>query len=293
MSDLLAPSLEVAAALTQGQPVVALESSVWVQGLPWPANWETAQAVEQTVRDEGAVPAIIWVEDGLIHYGLSQAVLEELCRNPRGQKLNVSDLPSALAARKPGATTVSASLKAAELLGLKVFATGGIGGVHRGWQHHPDFSSDLGELSRSHVLTVCTGVKCVLDVEATVECLEAMAIPVYRYQTDFFPEFFCGGNRSFGCRHDTPQEIAAATQCSRQILGRAGLVVQEPPVSIASSQLHKWLHKGLGQVPKGGKEVTPFLLQWLAKASQGQTVEVNRHLLVANAKLAAQIARNL
>lgn len=282
--------MEVAAALASGQPIVALESSVWVQGLAWPANWETAQQVEQAVRDEGAVPAVIWVDEGLIHFGLNAAALENLCKEPRGAKLNVADLPGALATRAAGATTVSASLRAAEMLGLKVFATGGVGGVHRGWSEHPDLSADLLEMARTPLLTVCAGVKCVLDVEATLEALETLAIPVYRYQTDTFPEFFSAGSRTYGWRLETVEEICRAYQLGRQILGRGSLVVQEPPTSISPKVLHKWLHKGLASVPKGGKEVTPFLLQWLAKSSLGQTVEVNKGLLVSNARLAAQIA---
>jgi len=242
------------------------------------------------VRDEGAIPAVIWIEDGLIHFGLSSAALENLCKEPRGSKLNVADLPGALAARAPGATTVSASLRAAEMLGLKVFATGGVGGVHRGWNEHPDLSADLLEMARTPLLTVCAGVKCVLDVEATLEALETMAIPVYRYRTDTFPEFFSAGTRTYGWRMDEVAGISRAYQLGRQILGRGCLVVQEPPTSIAPKVLHKWLHKGLATVPKGGKEVTPYLLQYLAKASAGQTVEVNKGLLISNARLAAQIA---
>lgn len=282
--------MEVAAALASGQPIVALESSVWVQGLAWPANWETARQVEQAVRDQGAIPAVIWVDEGLIHFGMNAAALENLCKEPRGSKLNVADLPGALATRAAGATTVSASLRAAEMLGLKVFATGGVGGVHRGWNEHPDLSADLLEMARTPLLTVCAGVKCVLDVEATLEALETLAIPVYRYQTDTFPEFFSAGSRIYGTRLDSLAEITRAYQLGRQILGRGCLVVQSPPSSISPKVLHKWLHKGLASVPKGGKEVTPFLLQWLAKNSSGQTVEVNKDLLVSNARLAAQIA---
>jgi len=290
LADFLSPSMEVAAALASGQPIVALESSVWVQGLSWPTNWETAQLVDQAVREEGAIPALIWVDEGLIHFGLNTHTLEDLCKDPRGTKLNVADLPAALATRSAGATTVSASLRAAEMLGLKVFATGGVGGVHRGWNEHPDLSADLLELARTPLLTVCAGVKCVLDVEATLEALETLAIPVYRYQTDTFPEFFSAGSRVYGTRLDTVADIVRAYDLGRQILGRGSLVVQDPPSSISSKILHKWLHKGLASVPKGGKEVTPFLLQWLAKASNGQTVDINRGLLVSNARLAAQLA---
>ena len=293
MPDFLSPSLEVAAALSAGKPVVALESSVWVQGLPWPQNWEAAQQVEQAVRDEGGVPALIWVEGGLIHYGLGAPELQSLCREPRGTKLNVADLPAALATKQCGSTTVSASLRAAELMGLKVFSTGGIGGVHRGWQQHPDLSSDLTELSRSPVVTVSAGVKCVLDLDVTLEAIETLAIPVWRYQTDTFPEFYCRGTRSYGQRLDRPEDIAGASRLSRQILGKAGLVVQDPPSQVEPKLLHKWLHKGLSLAPKGGKDVTPFLLEHLAKASQGQTLQVNTQLLVANARLATRIARAL
>lgn len=293
MAEFLAPSPEVAEALAQGRPLVALESSVWVQGLPWPHNWEAAQEVDQAVRAEGAVPALLWVEGGQLVAGLAPDRLEQLCREPRGMKLNVADLPLALASGQPGATTVSASLKAAELLGIRVFATGGIGGIHRGWQETPDVSADLGELSRSPVLTVCAGVKSVLDVPATLEALESLAIPVYRWGCDYFPEFYCAGSRVFGQRLDSPEAIARTSQLSCQILGRAGLVVQCAPTTLSLGQLQEWLEEGLAQAPRGGKEVTPFLLAWLGRASQGRTLEVNRQLLVANARLAAQIARHL
>ncbi len=283
-------SQEVASALEAGRPIVALESSVWVQGLKWPSNWETAQQVEAAVRAEGAVPAVIWVEDGRIHYGLSEGVLEDLCRHPRGSKLNVADLPAALATRAAGATTVSASLRAAELMGIKVFATGGIGGIHRGWQDHLDVSADLAELARSPVLTVCAGAKCVLDLTATLEALESLAIPIYRYACDGFPEFFCRGKNSLGTRFNIPAELARAADLSKPMLGRAGLVVQDPPDPLDPEQVRMWLQQGLDQAPRGGKEVTPFLLTWMAQISDGQTVAVNRRLLVANARLAAQIA---
>ena len=290
MSEALSPSLEVASALSEGRPVVALESSVWVQGLPWPANFETALEVEEAVRSEGATPAIIWLEDGLVHYGLSHPVLEELCQHPRGSKLNVSDLPVALLRKQPGATTVSATLRAAQWLGLKVFATGGIGGVHRGWQQHLDISSDLGEIARSRVLTVAAGVKCVLDVGATLEALESLAIPVYRVGTERFPEFYCAGELSSGHRIDDPAEVARASQLSLELLGHAGLAVRETPHPLPREQVMAWLEQGLLQAPSVGKEVTPFLLGYLGQASQGATTRVNRELLVANARLAAQIA---
>ena len=293
MVDILSPSPEVASALSEGRPVVALESSVWVQGLPWPHNWEAAQEVQNAVREEGATPAVLWLEDGLIHVGLSPATLQALCQSPRGSKLNVADLPVALANRQAGATTVSASLRAAELMGLKVFATGGIGGVHRNWQDHPDISADLLELSRSPVITVCAGVKSVLDIAATLEALETLAIPVYRFGCDAFPEFYTPGNHDFGTRLDSPEAIANTARYSRQILGRAGLVVQNPPTAMDPKQLALWLEEGLRQAPRGGKAVTPFLLSWLGKASGGQTLDVNRQLLVANARLAAQISHYL
>lgn len=293
MAEFLSPSLEVASALSEGRPVVALESSVWVQGLPWPHNWEAAQEVQNAVREEGATPAVLWLEDGLIHVGLSPAALQDLCQNPRGSKLNVADLPVALANRQAGATTVSASLRAAELTGLRVFATGGIGGVHRNWQEHPDISADLLELSRSPVLTVCAGVKSVLDITATLEALETLAIPVYRFGCDAFPEFYTPGSHDFGTRLDSAEAIATTARFSRQILGQAGLVVQNPPTAIDPAKLSLWLDEGLRVAPRGGKAVTPFLLSWLGQASGGQTLEVNRQLLVANARLAAQISHHL
>jgi pseudouridine-5'-phosphate glycosidase len=299
LPDHLRLSEEVRDALTQGRGVVALESSVWCQGLPRPLNFETAQEMEAQVRLAGAVPALLWLEQGEVRCGASVAELERLCADTTAVKVGAGDLPGALASNKLGATTVSASLALADRLGIRTFATGGIGGVHRDWTAYLDISSDLRQLGRTRCLTVCAGAKSVLDISTTLEQLESLAVPLITFRTDNFPEFYSKGKKApFGTRLEEAGQVAQAYRFSLDLLGRAPLVVQSVPeeYAIASQTVEAWVAAGTEAAQqKGvtGKALTPFLLGYLAEQSSGQTLDANRVLLLHNAHLAGQIAVEL
>lgn len=287
---------EVEEALRRGTPVVALESSVWAQGLPRPMNFEVAREVCAQVRAGGAVPAVIVLKDGKVHYGLPDDELEALCGRTNMAKVGVGDFPGILARGEAGATTVSATLIAAEHVGIDVMATGGVGGVHLNWTTRLDLSADLGQLCRTRCLTVCSGVKSVLDIPSTVEMLETLGIPVALYRTDTFPQFYTRGRAiPIGFRVDTPEEAAKAHLRSVEVLGRGLMVAQPVPEehALPVERVEEWLQEGLKRADSErahGKALTPFLLDHLARASAGATLEANRALLLANAHLAARIA---
>lgn len=290
---------EVREALAGEQGVVALESSVWCQGLPRPLNFETAQEMEAQVRLAGAVPALMWLENGQVRCGASTAELEKLCADTTAVKVGAGDLPGVLASKKLGATTVSATLALADRLGISTFATGGIGGVHRDWTAYLDISSDLRQLGRTRCLTVCAGAKSVLDISTTLEQLESLAVPLITYRTDNFPEFYSKGKKApFGSRIDEPDQVAAAFRVSLDLLNRAPLVVQSVPdeYAIASKTVEAWVATGSEEAQKKGvlgKALTPYLLTYLAEQSLGQTLDANRVLLLHNAHLAGLIAVEL
>ena len=290
---------EVKEGLANGNGVVALESSVWCQGLPRPLNFETAQEMEAQVRLAGAVPALLWLENGKVHCGADAAQLEKLCAETTAVKVGAGDLPGVLASKKLGATTVSASLALADRLGISAFATGGIGGVHRDWTAYLDISSDLRQLGRTRCLTVCAGAKSVLDISTTLEQLESLAVPLITFRTDNFPEFYSKGKKApFGTRLDEAGQVAQAFRVSLDLLERAPLVVQSVPdeYAIASKTVDAWVAAGNEQAhAKGvvGKALTPFLLTYLAEQSSGQTLDANRVLLLHNAHLAGLIAVEL
>jgi pseudouridylate synthase len=287
---------EVAEGLESGKPVVALESSVWCQGLPRPFNLETALEMEAQVRLAGAIPALTWLENGKARIGCNASELEALCQATDVSKVGAGDLPGVLATGRTGATTVSGTLVLADRLGIEVFATGGIGGVHRGWSKQLDISADLMQLTRSRCLTVCSGAKSVLDISTTLERLESLAVPLLLYRTDNFPEFYHEGKAApFGTRCDEPQEVAEALELSLDLYAHAPLVVQSIPseYAIAAAQLEKWVTDGMAKAEEQqieGKAVTPFLLNYIAEISDGQTLDSNRVLLLHNAHLAGQIA---
>jgi len=287
---------EVEEALSVGKPVVALESSVWCQGLPRPFNLETAVEMEAQVRLAGAVPALVWLESGKAHVGCSEVQLEALCGFEEVRKVGAGDLPGVLATKDKGATTVSGTLVLADALGIGVFATGGIGGVHRGWSTLLDVSSDLLQLTRSRCTTVCSGAKSVLDISTTLEKLESLAVPLLLYRTDSFPEFYNAGSEApFGTRCQEPDDVARAVEISLELYNHAPLVVQQIPTeyAIPRTKLEKWVEEGVEKAKTDGvegKAVTPFLLNHLAEVSDGQTLDANRVLLLHNAHLAGQIA---
>jgi pseudouridine-5'-phosphate glycosidase len=290
------PSPEVSAALRAGAPVVALESTLLAHGLPAPRNREVADRLEADVRAHGAVPATVAVLDGTPRVGLTAAELDRVCAGGL-TKLSVRDLGVAVGLRRDGATTVAATAALAAAAGVAVFATGGLGGVHRGARKSWDVSADLAALSRTPVLTVCSGVKSILDVGATLELLETSSVPVLGYRTDAFPGFY---RRDSGLpvpwRIDDPAQVAAAWRAHRELGGGSGLVLAQP-VPIADEMdagLHdRLLAEGLELVAMRrvtGKDVTPVLLEHFHAASGGASLTANVALVRANAELAAQVA---
>lgn len=290
---------EVAEAMAQGRPIVALESCVWAQGLPRPMNYDVAQETCRAVRDAGAVPAIICVLDGVANIGLNDEQLKLLCKRKGISKVGSGDLPAAISKGKSGAATVSCSLVLAEKAGIDVFATGGLGGVHSNWTTHFDVSSDLGQLRQTRCLTVCSGTKAVLDVTTTVEVFEMLGLPLAFYGCDTLPRFFTSGVPvGIGVRVDSPAEVVSIHRTSLECL-KCGLLVTNPvpaDKAVAAEDIDAHLRAGLKLAEEehiSGKQVTPFLLDFLARATHGATLEANRALLVANASLAAKIACEL
>lgn len=289
---------EVAAALDEGRPLVALESSVVAQGLPQPENLSAADAMLSAVRQEGAVPAMVALIDGHLHVGLSQDEVERLATTDGVAKVSRRDLAANLAAHSLGATTVSATMIAARLAGIRFFATGGIGGVHRNWQDHPDVSSDLAELARTPVAVVASGAKSILDIPATLEALESHGVPVVGYRTTRFPAFYVADS-GFGLTHraDDSAKLARIAAAQWSLLPDSGFLIANPPPpenALDAATLEAWTAEALREAKeKGivGAAITPHLLNRLHALSGGQTRACNVALLLANARLAAQVAR--
>ncbi len=288
-------SNEVAQALRAGLPLVALESAVITHGLPRPDNAQLAQALEQEVRDQGATPATVGLLDGKIHLGLSAAELLRLANEDGARKISRRDFSIALARRENGGTTVAATLFAAHTAGIHVFATGGIGGVHRGSPF--DISADLPELGRSPLVVVCAGAKAILDLPATLEVLETQGVSIIGYQTDAFPAFYSmDSGLPVNIRVDSPEEIAHIAREQWQLgLTSALLVVQPPPADIAlpCDQVEMWIEEALEEAHQHkitGAAVTPFLLDRMSQLSGGASLRANLALLRNNARLAARIA---
>ena len=294
----LTHSPEVARALAAGQPVVALESTIITHGMPWPQNVETARAVEACVRDHGAVPATIAIMAGRIHIGLTEAELDALGQARGVAKLSRADLAACLASGGIGATTVAATMICARLAGIGVFATGGIGGVHRGAETSFDISADLMELAQTPVTVVAAGAKAILDLPKTLEVLETQGVPVIAFGQDEFPAFW---SRSSGLkaplRMDSAAEIAAAHRM-RQTLGLPGgqLVANPipPEAEIPRAEITPVIEAALAEAEAQGiaaKAVTPFLLQRIFEMTAGRSLQSNIALVLNNARLAAEIAR--
>lgn len=291
---------EIKDALAQGLGVVALESTVITHGLPFPQNLETAIAMENAVRRSGAVPATIAIIDGQIRVGLSADELDLLAKRPKGSVLKCSrrDLPYVLATKGSGSTTVAATMILAQLTGIKVFATGGIGGVHRG---HPfDVSADLMELGQTPVTVVCSGAKAILDIPATLEVLETQGVPVIGYQTADFPAFY---SRSSGLpvplQADSGQVIAEIIY-NKEALGLTNgilVTVPVPEVDELSSELaESWIKVATQEADAAGitgAAVTPWLLDRLATLSEGKSMTANISLLIHNGQVAGEIAVEL
>lgn len=300
MNPLLHLSEEVADALEGKRPVVALESTIIAHGMPWPKNVETAREVEQIVREQGAVPATIAVLDGKLHIGLSNEQLDLLGNSKEVLKVSLRDLPYVMTRGLHGATTVAATMRLAGMAGINVFVTGGIGGVHRGATHSMDISADLTEMSRTNVAVVSAGVKSILDIGLTLEMLETLGIPVVTAGSDDFPSFY---SRKSGyaspLRLDEPSSLAALLK-NKWELGLEGAVLIANPVPAAYEVPFETMEghiqaalQAADQQQVSGKDITPFLLRYLAVRTGGESLEANIALVKNNARLGGQIAVRL
>lgn len=300
LSQFLKISGPVADAIKSGKPVVALESTIITHGMPWPQNLETAIEVEQTVLDCGAVPATIAVIEGIIHVGLSREELSSLAQMQNVRKLSRADIGHALVLKDNGSTTVAATMICADLAGIKVFATGGLGGVHRGAAETMDISADLGEFLQTPVLVVCAGAKAILDVPKTLEVLETLGVPVVAYGTDKFPAFW---SRDSGLaaplRLDSETQIAQFVDMRKGLRQRGGMIVANPvPAAdeILRADLEPLISQALNEAADNGiagKDVTPYLLQRIFELTNGQSLITNIALVKNNARLAAKIAAEM
>ena len=298
-SDLIRFSPEVADAQAKGIPVVALESTIITHGMPFPRNLEMARDVEDAIRAEGAVPATIAIIDGSIHIGLEQAQMEKLAQTPHNQvmKLSRADLAICIALGRTGATTVAATMICARLAGISVFATGGIGGVHRGAETSFDVSADLRELAQTPVTVVCAGAKAILDLPKTLEMLETLGVPVIAYGQDQLPAFW---SRESGLRAplrmDDVDTIARAASVRTRLGVPGGLLVVNPippEAEIARSVIGPIVEQALADAAKhkiAAKAVTPYLLQRIFDLTEGRSLEANIALVLNNARLGARIA---
>ena len=291
-------SAEVERALCGGHPVVALESTILCHGLPFPANLETHRAAEEAVRREGAVPALVSVVDGVPRAGFSPAEVESLARAGRSvRKATTRDLGLLAARRESGATTVAATMAIASAAGIRVFATGGIGGVHRGVAQTFDVSADLLELSRTRVAVVASGAKAVLDLPKTLEALETLGVPVLGFGTSEFPAFWIrGSGLPLEVCCDDAREVAGVVLAHWSWPVAGGVLVANPvPVeaALAKEDVDEAIERSLAAAQAAGvtgKAVTPYLLARLAEETGGRTVAANRALVVSNAAVAARIA---
>ena len=289
-------SAEVSAAIKAGKPIVALESTIISHGLPRPSNLEVALECERIVRDAGAVPATIALLDGKILVGLEQSELEAIANRDDISKASIRDLAIIVAQGKSAATTVAATAHIAALAGIHVFATGGLGGVHRGANESFDESADLTALANVDMTMICAGVKSILDVPATLERLETLAISLVGYKTTAFPGFYLtDSGYTLEHRVDSPAEIAAIIQARKEVgtLNKA-LVVANPVVKEMDKARHdEILKSGLEKADKHGiigKDVTPFLLEHFHTTSKGESLAINTEIIKANCLLGAQIA---
>ncbi len=298
MTGPLVVSDEVSAAVRAGRPVVALESTILAHGLPRGENRQVAAKIEAAVRANGAVPATIAVLDGAIRVGLGAAELDRLCSSAEIAKLSVRDLGVALALGVPGATTVASTAALAHRAGISVFATGGLGGVHREAGRTFDVSADLRVLASTPIVVVCAGVKSILDVGGTLEYLETLSVPVLGYRSDRFPGFYLSDSGfTVPWRIDEPEQAAAVLAARRRLaLDQAGVVVANPlpPDRQLDPELHdRTLAQGLAILAAEsvtGKDVTPRLLAHFHAATAGASLRVNVELVLSNAALAARIA---
>lgn len=292
---------EVQRALDAGQPVVALESTIISHGMPYPQNVATALQVEQEVRNHGAVPATIAIVNGRLKAGLSAAEIEALGKSGRDVvKVSRRDVPFIVAAGATGATTVASTMIIAAMAGIRLFATGGIGGVHRGAQQSFDVSADLQELAQTPVAVVCAGAKSILDLRLTLEYLETHGVPVVGYQTNALPAFFTRDSAfSVDYRLDTPQEIARALHVKWAMSLKGGMVIANPipeAYAMPRAAIDAAIEQALAEAQAqniGGKESTPFLLARVCDITGGDSLAANIQLVLNNARLASAVGIEL
>lgn len=298
--DLIIIAAEVRDALAEGRAVVALESTIVTHGMPQPHNLETARAVEEIVRSEGAVPATIALVDGRIRVGLERAELDRLASAAGAAKASRRDLATHLATRATAGTTVTATMIAAAKAGIAIFATGGIGGVHRGAAQTFDVSADLIELSRTPVAVVCAGAKSILDLPKTLEVLETFGVPVLGYRTDDFPAFFARtSGHKVDHRFDSPGELAEVIATQMRLRLDTGILITNPIAeadALPASEIEARIDEACRDAERAGiagKALTPFLLQRINELTGGRSLTANIALIKSNAALAAQVGIEL
>ena len=290
-------SAEVRDALAARRPVVALETTIVTHGMPYPENLETARCLESEVRSRGAIPATIAVLDGAVRVGLSQSELESLATTKGVLKLSRNDLAYAISTGQPGATTVAATMICARLAGIRIFATGGIGGVHRGAETSFDISADLEELARTSVAVVCAGAKALLDLPKTIEYLETRGVPVIGYRTSEFPAFWSrSSGLPLGLRLDSAAEIARLLELKWSLGLEGGALVANPIApadEIPATEMSDYIDRAVADAADRritGKGVTPYILARLAEITEGRSLRANIALVRSNARLAAELA---
>lgn len=300
LNNYLSIKSEVESALKNGLPVVALESTIISHGMPYPENIKTAKEVERIVRENGAIPATIAILNGKLTVGLDEVELELLGKSKDIVKTSRRDLPFIIAKEMNGATTVAATMIIAAMAGIKIFATGGIGGVHRHAQETFDISADLQELANTNVAVVCAGAKSILDIGLTLEYLETQGVPVVGFETDEFPAFY---TRKSGFkvdyRVDSESELAEAIKAKWDLQLKGGLVIGNPipyEYEMNHEEINDAINQALVEADENGikgKEITPFLLSKIKEITEGKSLESNIQLVYNNARLAAKLSVEL
>ena len=300
MKQYLSFSEEVLTAKQNNQSIVALESTIISHGMPYPKNVETARLVEKLIRENGAVPATIAIMNGEIKIGLSEEELESLGNSDHVAKASRRDLPYLLATKQTGATTVAATMICAELAGIKIFATGGIGGVHRGAETTMDISADLEELAQTNVAVVCAGAKSILDIGLTLEFLETKGVPVIGYETDILPAFYTRtSDFPVNFRANDVETIASTLNTKWDLNLNGGAVIANPipeEHALPEEEITMIINKALKEAEENnihGKDVTPFLLGKVVELTEGKSLEANIELVKNNAILGAKLAVEL
>lgn len=304
INDILAESLvfsqEVKAALLENRPILVLESTIITHGMPFPQNYETAKSLENLCRTNGVTPATIAIYKGKIHIGLDDNILTELSAlKGETEKVSTRDIGYCLALNKSGGTTVAATSFIADLVGLEIFATGGIGGVHRGVTDSWDISADMQSLKSNHVLVICAGAKAILDIPKTLELLDSYSVPVFAYKSDDFPAFYSSKSGNIVKRVDTPVEIARIWQRQKSLGLTSGMLIGNPistELEIPAESIEEQIQIGLKEVKElsiKGKDITPFLLQRLYELTSGDSLTTNINLVKNNVKLGCKISKEM